>query len=91
MSDNYTQKIELDDGTIAYDLPRNVILPEDESKYIRAPWRSHYSLFKLSYLIYGDTSKFYLLMAANGITNPYQELKTFRFLRPDYLNEVRFK
>jgi hypothetical protein len=45
----------------------------------------------LAFLIYGDEAKYYLLFAANNITNPYQELKTFRFLKPEFLSEVRFE
>lgn len=72
---NYTQKLQLDDGTIAYDLPRNVILPEEEYKYVRVPWFSHYTLFKLAYMLYGDVNDFYLIMAANRTYKPLSRIE----------------
>jgi len=88
-SSNYTQKIR-DGEDVYFDLPRNVILPKDPSLYMTLPWLPKYTWSKLSYLIYGDTDKLYLLLAANDLTNPFEKPDTFRFLLPEYLKRIRF-
>lgn len=90
MSEWHTKTITVD-GNTYYDLPRTVKLPQEETKYLTADWKEQNTLFKLSYLIYGNVNKYWLLMAANNVTNPYDMPKKFRFLRPEYLGEVSFE
>ena len=78
----------LDGDDVAYDLPRKIVLPTEQAKYAKAKWQANYSLYKLSYLIYGSTEFVWLLLACNKLTNPYQKIEEFSFLLPDFLNEV---
>ena len=84
---SYTTKIR-DGNNIYYDLPKDVFLPEDSSKYITIPWRHHYTMQKLSHWIYGSVDYVWLLLKCNETTNPWESKDKVRFLHPDYLSEI---
>ena len=88
MAAPYKFKLHLDDGLVDWDLPRTPVLPDGSEKYAIAPWKPHYTWFKLAWMIYGDFNKVYLLLAANNLTDPYEPIDEFRFLRHEYLSEV---
>lgn len=89
---SYTQKLSVS-GSIFYDLPRNIVLPTDNALYAIAPMKSHYTLFKASNWIYGDVDHCLLLLACNGLTNPYDfpKLKSFKFLMPQFVNQISYE
>ena len=87
----YNLKIN-DDGDMYWALPSKVTLPSESYKYISTPWNdSDYTWNRLSYMVYGTSDYYWLLLAANNITNPYavRNGKKIKILLPQYLNEVK--
>lgn len=81
-----------DGGNRFYYLPQKVTMPTESGKYWRGPWLGHYSLSWLSYIVYKDKNLYWLILAANNLTDPFQ-LKVgrdFRVLLPKYLPEVQY-
>lgn len=85
----YNTKVKID-GQVAWHRPKAVEMPIESYKYIQTKWNPEYSLFRLSYRVYGTPEYYWLIMAANEITNPFclKNGDPIKVLLPKYLSEV---
>lgn len=85
----YNTKIRID-GDVFWHRPRSYILPQETEKYILTRWNTDYSLFRLSYLTYGRSDLYWLILSANDKVSPYDFTngEEIRILLPKFLNEV---
>lgn len=90
MAFQYKAKIQDLDGNVFLDLPQTITFPTEESKYYKTIWRSDYNLSSLSNIVYGNRNLYWLILSANGITNPFGFVpgQEFKILLPEFLREV---
>jgi hypothetical protein len=89
---NYQTRIN-DNGDIYWYLPYKVILPTEDKKYISTIWNSDYTLSRLANRVYGDASLYWIILAVNNITNPF-EIKDgdkIKILLKEYVKEIGFE
>jgi hypothetical protein len=81
----------VEDETTFYHRPKKTIFPLGDEKYMTGTVRQQDTFHRLSYLIYGTSSHYYMIMELNGILDP-TSLKAgdkIKFLLPQYINEVK--
>lgn len=86
----YDSQVTIDGDRYYYRLS-NKELPQDSSKYIMTKWSNDYTWHRLSYLVYGDTELYWILLKANNILDPtsIKPGDQVRILKQEYLNEVK--
>jgi hypothetical protein len=89
MSNNYTGSYPYSGDTF-FDLPKRASFPIESYKYLNVVWSSDTTWQRLSYMVYGDKSMWWLIVAVNNLTDPWdiKEFDEIKVLLPDYLSEV---
>ena len=85
--------LKIKDGSDMYwDLPRrDISIPVESYKYITTRWNDkEYTWNRLSYMVYGNTKYYWLLLKVNGLIDPLsvKDGDLIRILLPKHLNEI---